>query len=35
MRGANCILGIPNNNVREQYFNYLKGYDLLRLDQVE
>ncbi|MDY4551719.1 MAG: AAA family ATPase [Parabacteroides sp.] len=23
MRGANCILGIPNNNVREQYFNYL------------
>ena len=23
MRGAQCILGIPNNNVREQYFNYL------------
>ena len=23
MRGANCILGIPNHNVREQYFNYL------------
>ena len=23
MRGAQCILGMPNNNVREQYFNYL------------
>ena len=23
MRGAQCILGIPNNNVREQYFNFL------------
>ena len=23
MRGAQCILGIPNNNVREQYFNYV------------
>ena len=23
MRGASSILGIPNNNVREQYFNYL------------
>ena len=23
MRGAQCILGIPNNNVREQYFNYM------------
>ena len=23
MRGASAILGIPNNNVREQYFNYL------------
>lgn len=23
MRGAQCILGIPNNNVREQYYNYM------------
>ena len=23
MRGAQCILGIPNKNVREQYYNYL------------
>ncbi len=23
MRGAQCILGIPNNNVREPYYNYM------------
>ncbi len=30
MRGAQSILGIPNNSVREQYYNYL-----LKLDKVD
>ena len=26
MRGSKLILGIPNNNVRKQYYGYLKEY---------